>query len=138
MSITIRQKVQFRTTQSSGRHRKAVEESEAPKPTATSRLPRITRLMALAIRFDQLIRNGSVKDYAELARVGGVTRARVTQIMNLLNLAPDFQEAILNLPRVTDGCDPIAERKVRKVMTEASWEEQRRGWARVVSSDSGE
>jgi hypothetical protein len=42
------------------------------------RLPRITKLMALAIRFDQLIRDGVVKDQAEIARLGFVTRARVT------------------------------------------------------------
>ena len=56
------------------------------------RLPRITRLMALAIRFEQLIRDGIVDDYAALARLGKVSRARVTQVMNLLLLAPDIQE----------------------------------------------
>jgi hypothetical protein len=54
------------------------------------RLPRIARLVALAIRFDQLLRSGTVEDYAELAHLGRVSRARVTQIMNLLNLAPDY------------------------------------------------
>jgi hypothetical protein len=42
--------------------------------------------MALAVRFEVMLKRGEVKDYAELARVGHVTRARVTQIMNLLNL----------------------------------------------------
>jgi hypothetical protein len=54
------------------------------------------RLMALAIHFDRLIRDGKVKDYAEVARLGGVTRARVTQVMNLLSLAPAVQEALLS------------------------------------------
>lgn len=53
-----------------------------------SRLPRITQLMALAIRFDDLIQNGEVTGYAELARLSHVSRARVTQIVNLLMLAP--------------------------------------------------
>ncbi len=44
--------------------------------------------MALAIRFDGLMRQGVVKDQAELARLGHVSRARLTQIMNLLCLAP--------------------------------------------------
>ena len=35
-----------------------------------------------------------------------VTRARMTQIMNLLNLAPDIQEELLLLPPVTEGRDP--------------------------------
>jgi len=39
-------------------------------------------LMTLAIHFDRLIREGKVKDYAEIARLGGVTRARGTQVMN--------------------------------------------------------
>jgi hypothetical protein len=42
-----------------------------------------------------LIQQGVVKDYADLARLGQVSRARITQIMNLLNLAPDIQEPIL-------------------------------------------
>jgi hypothetical protein len=62
-------------------------------------LPRISKLMAFAIRFDGLVRSGEVRDYADLARLGYVTRARITQIMNLLNLAPDIQESILFLPR---------------------------------------
>ena len=48
--------------------------------------------MALAIRFDQLLRNGEVRDQAELAKLGQVTRARVSQIMDLLQLAPAIQE----------------------------------------------
>jgi hypothetical protein len=51
------------------------------------RVPRIARLMALALKFEQTIRQSVVPDYAVLAAVGRVSRARVTQIMNLLNLA---------------------------------------------------
>ncbi len=51
--------------------------------------------MALAIRFKGLIRRGQVRDYAHLSRLGNVTRARITRIMNLLYLAPDIQEALL-------------------------------------------
>ncbi len=74
-----------------------------PRPAAcvlvaAGRLPRIARLMALAIKFDGMIREGVVTDYADLARLGLVTRARMTQIMNLLNLSPDIQEEILFLP----------------------------------------
>lgn len=66
-------------------------------------LPRIARLMALAIHFDKLIQSGVVTNYAELARLGNVTRARVTQIMNLLMLAPEIQEELLFLPRLERG-----------------------------------
>src|SRR4051812_26969772 len=64
---------------------------------AGSRLPvpRITRLMALAIKFQDMVDRGEVRDYADLAQLGHVTRTRLTQIMNLLLLAPDIQEGLL-------------------------------------------
>src|SRR4051812_23529448 len=52
--------------------------------------PRVARLMALAIKFDGMIRDGVVKDYAELGRLGKITRARISQIMALTTLAPDI------------------------------------------------
>ncbi|WP_339748247.1 hypothetical protein [uncultured Rubinisphaera sp.] len=45
--------------------------------------------------------------YAEPARLVYVSRARMTQIMNLLNLAPEIQEAILFLLQVEQGGDPV-------------------------------
>src|SRR5213078_2288834 len=92
------------------------------------RLPRVTRLMALAIRFDLLIRAGEVRDLAEIARLGLVTRARVTQIMNLLHLAPDIQQAILNLPRAAHGRAPLSERNLRPIAAILDWRKQRRLW----------
>ncbi|HRQ76171.1 MAG TPA: hypothetical protein PK098_09665 [Phycisphaerales bacterium] len=100
-------------------------------------VPRVSRLMALAIRFDHLICSGEVDDYADIARLGHVSRARVTQIMNLLNLAPDIQEAILFLPRTVSGRDPITERDIRPIVAEMDWNRQRRMWQRlaVIASD---
>jgi len=97
-------------------------------PVPTGRVPRISRLMALAIRFDGLLRRGEVKDLAELARLGRVTRARATQILNLTMLAPDIQEEILTLPVVTAGRDTIKEWQVRPVAAEPLWGRQRRMW----------
>ena len=94
-------------------------------------MPRLARLIALAIHFDGLIRKGMVRDYADLARLGHVTRARVTQIMNLLNLAPDIQEEILFLPRTTSGRDPVSERQVRPTVAEPDWRWQQRMWQAV-------
>lgn len=96
---------------------------------ATGRIPRVTRLLALAHRFEQMIRDGEVRDYAELARLGHVTRARLTQIMNLLSLAPDIQEEILFLPAVGAGNDPICERQARAIVALADWHKQRRNWS---------
>ena len=83
--------------------------------------------MALA-RFEKLVRDGVVADYAELARLGHVTRARVTQIMNLLHLAPDIQEAILLLPAVARGKDPLTERVLRPIAAVPNWNAQRQLW----------
>lgn len=111
-----------------GRER-GVSTSESGDQSATpGRVPRVARLMALAIRFDSLIRTGAVSTQAELAEVGHVTRARVTQIMNLLHLAPDIQEAVLHLPQVANGRDPITEHELRKVTSLVEWSAQRRAW----------
>ena len=97
------------------------------------RLPRVTKLLALAIRLDQLIRDGHVSDQAELARLAHVSRARLTQIMNLLCLAPDIQEAVLNLPRTERGRDAVTERDLRPIAAMVSWKEQRRMWTNSSS-----
>lgn len=78
--------------------------------------------MALAIKCDGMLREGVVADYAALARLGLVTRARMTQIMNLLNLAPDIQEAILFRPARIEGRERIAERNLRPLARIVSWE----------------
>jgi len=114
--------------------RRAVREPIPPEPTdlPPGRLPRLTRLMALAIRFEHLLATGAVRDQTELAELGHVTRARVTQIMNLLHLAPDIQEEILHLPRVTKGRAPIVERHVRPLIRMVQWDRQRALWRRLV------
>ncbi len=107
-----------------------------PQPvrdTPQGRVSRVSRLMALAIKFDNLLASGAVRDQAELAELGHVSRARVTQIMNLLHLAPDIQEEILFLPRVTEGRDPIIERHMRPIATETDWARQRRLWKSVAT-----
>lgn len=89
--------------------------------------------MALAIRFDSLVREGAVSTQAELAAVGHVTRARVTQIMNLLHLAPDIQEAILFMPRVRTGKDPFGEHQLRPLVSMIEWEAQRAAWQVLIA-----
>jgi hypothetical protein len=100
------------------------------------RLPRVTRLLALAIKLDEQVRCHSIKDYAQLARVGGVSRARITQMMNLLNLAPDLQEQILFFPRVYSGPDPITERDLRGLCTLRQWSDQHLLWNRILANRS--
>ena len=123
--ITYRRKIHFGHGH---RSRREVREGPSPEHAPKGNVPRVSRLMALAIRFDQLIRERVVADQADIARLGRVTRARITQIMNLLNLAPDIQEAILFLPPIEKGKDPIAERDLRPIAAEADWAKQTVMW----------
>ena len=79
----------------------------------------MARLLALAHHFDELLKTGAVESQAELAELAKLTPARVTQIMNLLGLAPDLQEEILFLPPVTEGQPAISERDLRDVLEDA-------------------
>lgn len=126
-------KVHFRATRR-GKKKVVVGEKPAIAAAPLGNVARVTRLMALAIRFDQLIRDGEVRDLADIARLGHVTRARVTQVMNLLHLAPDIQEAILFLPWVEQGRDPITERDLRPVAALPDWRKQRRAWEGLRTS----
>jgi hypothetical protein len=107
------------------RGRKARKDLPAPASPKAGRVPRVARLMALAIRFERLVRSGDVADYASLAELGHVSRARVTQIMNLLCLAPDIQEAILFLPRTVRGRDPIILAQLQPIAGQLDWWKQR-------------
>jgi hypothetical protein len=102
--------------------------AEPPAPEVFGRVPRVARLMALALRFEHLLRSGAVRNLAELARLGYVTRARVTQIMNLLCLAPNIQDDILFLPPIDRGRDPIHEWQLRPITRVLDWRKQRRLW----------
>jgi len=107
-----------------------LQQGEAPpEPDAeVGAVPRIAKLMALAIRFDGLVRRGDVEDFADIAALGHVTRARVSQIVNLLNLAPDIQEAILFHEPVRGERDAVPERRVRAIAGEPDWDVQREMW----------
>ena len=94
--------------------------------------------MALAIRFDGLIKAGKIDNQAELAQLGNVSRARVTQIMNLLMLAPDIQEDLLFLPRVESGRDPLHLRQLQPIAAIPDWRKQRRVWAGIFSTSPQE
>jgi hypothetical protein len=99
------------------------------KAIATGRVLRVAKLMALALRFDDLVRRGEVRDFAELARLGRVTRARVSQIMNLLHLAPDIQTRLLFLAPIAAGRDHVVLRDLQPIALTWDWRKQRRMWA---------
>jgi hypothetical protein len=128
---TVEFKVHFRTGDR-GRRRLQTGRRPAPAPVPPGRVPRISRLMALAVRYDDLIRQGVVQNYADLARLGGVSKARITQIMDLLNLASEIQEEILLLPRTADGSDPVTERQLRPVVSVTDWRKQVVVWRKTT------
>jgi len=129
--LVIATKVHFRNGRRARKEMRLGDEPQpAPVPAEPLRLHRITKLMALAIRFEGLVREGVVRDYAEMARLGQVTRARITQVMVLLQLAPDIQEEVLFLPRVAIGKDPISERDLRPIAATLDWTVQRGLWRR--------
>jgi len=132
--IKFQTKVHFHRGRNGRRHLNA---GESPRIELESgRVPRVSRLMALAIRFDALIRGGAVTDQAELARLGQVTRARLTQIMNLVLLAPDIQEALLFLPRIERGRDQIHLRLLQPIAQVPDWQKQRRMWKELLRRTS--
>jgi hypothetical protein len=131
--LTVRSTVHFNQT-THGRKRMVMGKAPAPAPVPTGRVPRISKLMALAIRFDDLLARGEVRDYADIARLGHVTRARVTQVMALLNLAPDIQEAILHLPRTEYGRDRVRELQVRSIAAVSDWAVQRELWRTLITT----
>jgi hypothetical protein len=93
-------------------------------------LPRIARLMALAIRLEELVRDETVQNYAKLAQLGRVTRARMTQIMKLLQLAPDLQEQLLFLPKIRG----LNERNLRGIVHELDWSVQRQIFEKMIGT----
>ena len=123
--FTIECRVQFNNRGRGSRKRRP---SDRESPVEMGRLPRVSRLMALAMRFEELIRSGQVTSYAELARLGHVSRARLSQIVSLLSLAPDIQEGILFLPRTLKGRDPIQLWHLLPIAAVADWRKQRTRW----------
>jgi hypothetical protein len=100
-----------------------------PAPLA-ERIPRLARLMALALRLEKLLATGVVKDFRTLTRLGHVSSARVSQILSLLHLAPDIQEALLFRSRPERGRDRLGLRKVLPLTKVWEWQKQRRLWRR--------
>ncbi|MFG0243662.1 MAG: hypothetical protein ACF8R9_12820 [Phycisphaerales bacterium JB054] len=130
--LSVTKQIHF-ATRSRGRREICDEPAPVPERVPEGTVPRVSRLMSLAIRFDELLREGAVEGQADLARLGHISRARVTQIMNLLLLAPDIQAAILNLPLTVRGRDPITETMLRPIAAEVDWAVQRRMWSPLDS-----
>ena len=85
-----------------------------PKPPKKPKMPRVVELLEMAIEWQRQLDAGEVETQAAIARREGITRARVTQIMALLRLAPEIQEHILAMPDSV-GRPAISERALRPI-----------------------
>ena len=108
-------------------------ERPPPPPPQVRRPARVAQILARAHRLEAAIERGDYIDRADAARQLGFTRARVTQILDHLLLAPDLQELVLELEAV-DGVEPLSERALRGVVRHERWAEQRRAWASVLAA----
>jgi hypothetical protein len=129
-TMTIEVPVSFQPLGRCGR--KALRPGEDQPSMPPGRVPRVARLMALALRLEELVRTGQVASYSALAALGQVTRARISQIASLLHLAPDIQEAILFLPPTLRGRDPIILADLMPIAATFDWRKQRRLWRQLV------
>lgn len=127
--ITVKRKIKL----SRGAHgrRRVGDKSDESAVVEPGRIPRISRLMAVAIRLQGMLQTGEVTDLTELARLGHVTQPRMSQILNLTLLAPDIQEELLFLPRIMSGKAMIHEKLLRPITAVVDWEKQRAMWRAI-------
>jgi hypothetical protein len=124
--LVVRRHIRFSAGERGRKRLRAASTSATPRPAAA--VPRISRLVALAVVFDEMVRTGRVTSYAELATLARVSRSRLVQIMSLVNLAPDLQEALLFLAATGPDSDHPTERQLRQVVAATDWEAQRSLW----------
>jgi len=85
-----------------------------PKPPREPRTPRVVELLRKTIEWQALLESGDAANQAAIARREGITRARVTQVMGMLRLAPEIQQHVLSMPEVVRR-PAITERALRPI-----------------------
>jgi hypothetical protein len=128
--ITVKR--QIKLSRASHGRRRVVPTTPNAVEVEPGRTPRISRLMAVAIRLERMLRTGEVANLTELARLGHVTQPRMSQILNLTLLAPDIQEELLFLRPVTSGKAAVHEKMLRPIAAETDWTQQRETWSKVA------
>jgi hypothetical protein len=113
-----------------GRPHAGTTPSDSP-PSGSGRLPRVTQVMAMAIHFQDMIQRGEAQHYADIGKLGCLSRERVSQVMELLWLAPRIQQEILEFPPAAAGRFPITEVAVRRIANAMLWEDQGREWKKL-------
>jgi hypothetical protein len=102
-----------------------------PKPPKVARTPRVVELLRKAIEWQALLKSGQVANQAEIAQREGITRARVTQVICMLRLAPMIQEQIQSLP-VIAGRSRVTERVLRPIATITDYHDQIREFHKLL------
>ncbi len=105
------------------KHRRLTEIAAPP-----SRPPRIARLVALAHLVDEKVATGVLRDHTHAASVLGISSPRLSQLLNLLHLAPIIQQQILLLEPNAKGRQRITERALRPIVALVGWDAQVEAW----------
>lgn len=103
---------------------KKIRTGKKPKHTTPNRLPRITKLMALAIKYEQLLDSGQIEGQDALARLAGMDRSSISRLLRLRLLSPRIQEQLLELPQTDKGREKISMRAVEALVRIHDWCEQ--------------
>ncbi len=93
--------------------------------------------MALAVKFERLIREGEIPNHRAIAEAGQISRARLSQVMRLTDLAPSIQEELLFLPKTITGADRITEKALRKIACSPDWEWQKKQFEALKAGGFG-
>jgi hypothetical protein len=102
-----------------------------PKPPKEPKTPRVVELLRKALEWQALLESGEVRNQAEIARREGLTRARVTQVMGMLRLAPEIQQHVLSLPDMARR-PVITERALRPIAQIEDQADQRLAFATLL------
>lgn len=114
---------------------KVIRKGKKPKHAKPTRLPRITRLMALAIKYEHLLAKSIVENQFVLAELAGVDESQISAILRLRLFAPDIQEWLLSLPEQEENNDPVYWTDIRKLTRFDSWDDQRVELSKVFPMD---
>lgn len=90
--------------------------------------PSLRKNLVMAYQIQKLLEQNKAKSQDQIARWMGFNRARISQIMNLLFLAPEIQTEIL-LSKYLE----IPEHQVRKIPLEANWLIQKQIWLALTT-----
>ena len=97
-------------------------EKPAIKKNKVMTLPK-KHIIHKAIKWEKMLDGGAVESLSQIAKKEGLTRARVTQIMNLLKLPAEFKEFLVELNDPKE-IRKYSERKIRKIQPDL-WAELR-------------